>query len=127
MTDVVTAAAQRGHDLVCTDLAHCSGPTEQELMVAAAIVSAALPQIFADVTHDAVSVTTAMTQGHYQPGEPDATRDGAEELLRRWFHWWREQDYPPVKMPDALHIRTVAFLTAQAVAAGRKVRSAADV
>lgn len=125
MTDVVTSAARRGHDLVCPDTSTCTGPSNEELMVAAAIVSAALPSIFADLTRDAVSVSTAMSQGKFLPGPPDATQEGAEELLRRWFHLWRTGDAMP--LPGGLHVKTVAFLTVQAVAAGKTVRSPADV
>lgn len=55
------------------------------------------------------------------PGEPDATNVDPEELLRRWFHWWRSSADMPVTPDDGLHVATAAFLAARAVEQGRKV------
>lgn len=54
-------------------------------------------------------------------GDPDATDVDAEDLLRRWFHWWRTADNVPSKLPQGLHVATAAYLTVRAVEAGRKV------
>ena len=54
-------------------------------------------------------------------GPPDATRFGAEELLRSWFHWWREAHDVPHSLPEDLHISTAAFLAALAVQRGQKI------
>ncbi len=51
----------------------------------------------------------------------DAHDESAEELLRAWFHWWRQSDEVPTKLPDALHVRTAAFLAVIAVENGRKI------
>lgn len=32
------------------------------------------------------------------------------ELLAQWYDWWRNTDEAPVKMPDALHVRTAMAL-----------------
>jgi hypothetical protein len=56
-----------------------------------------------------------------QMGPPDATSVGAEELLRAWFHWWRNADDVPSKLPDGLHVATAAFLAALAVQRGQKI------
>lgn len=37
----------------------------------------------------------------------------AESLLAEWFAWWRDTDELPVKLPDALHVRTALFLEAE--------------
>lgn len=55
------------------------------------------------------------------PGEPDATNVDPEDLLRRWFHWWRTSADMPATPDDGLHISTAAFLTARAVEDGRKI------
>ena len=49
------------------------------------------------------------------------------ELLAEWFRWWRDSDSAPRTMPDALHIRTVATLAAQAVADGRRIIGPSDL
>lgn len=54
-------------------------------------------------------------------GEPDATAIEPEELLRRWFHWWRTADDVPSNLPDGLHVATAAYLSSRAVQAGRKI------
>lgn len=51
----------------------------------------------------------------------DAMQVPAEELLRRWFHWWRTTQDCPTSLPDGLHITTAAFLAARAVEDGRKI------
>ncbi len=53
--------------------------------------------------------------------EMDAADESPEELLRAWFHWWRQCDDAPAKLPDALHVRTAAYLTVRAIENGRKV------
>jgi hypothetical protein len=126
MTTVVQRAAQRSHDLICPEPGDCPGPSERELTAAAAVLASALPTIFTELDRDATSVLHAMSLGKFTPGAPDATSENAEQLLRRWFHWWRTTEDVLV-LPDGLPVRTVAYLTAQAVAAGRRVRTAADV
>lgn len=51
----------------------------------------------------------------------DAFDRGAEELLRAWFHWWRNADDVPTKLPGGLHVATAAFLAATAVQRGQKI------
>ncbi len=54
-------------------------------------------------------------------GPPDATRYDAEELLRSWFHWWRQSRDVPTSLPEDLHVSTAAFLAALAVRRGHKI------
>lgn len=60
-------------------------------------------------------------------GPPDATRYGAEELLRAWYHWFRTAPDVPAHLPDDLHVATTAFLAARAVQQGRKIYSLRDL
>lgn len=46
--------------------------------------------------------TTTVTNVHV-----DSTAVG---LLQEWFAWWEANDEVPVKMPDALHVRTAMAL-----------------
>lgn len=127
MMSIIRQAAALGHQTTCPNDTECDGLSDQEVFVAGIILNTALPELFFTVSQDLRSAVKAMESGQFDEGEPDATEPTAEELLRAWFHWWRTSDNAPTKMPDSLHIRTVAFLTAQAVADGRTVRGPADV
>jgi hypothetical protein len=35
----------------------------------------------------------------------------ADSLLREWFDWWTKDADAPVKLPNALHVRTAMYLT----------------
>lgn len=39
----------------------------------------------------------------------------AEVLLREWASWWLETEDAPVKMPDALHVRTAIYFTTKSL------------
>lgn len=60
-------------------------------------------------------------------GPPDATRYGAEELLRAWYHWHRTTPALPAHLPEDLHVATAAFLAARAVQDGRKIYGPRDL
>jgi len=36
--------------------------------------------------------------------------ESLEELLREWLNWWLMTDDLPVKLPNALHVRTAVAL-----------------
>lgn len=124
MMDVVQRAADRAHQLLCTDGALCAGPSHSEIQFAASVLEAALPAVFADAR---LQVSALLTSGHLGDSPPDATAVSAEKLLRDWFHWWRTDPDAPTTMPGALHVATIAFLAVQAVQSGRKIYGPADV
>lgn len=127
LSRVIHQAAAQGHRAACSDPEHCPGPTDAELLTAATVVYTALPEIFDQITRGVAAVVKGAESGQYGAGGPDATATGAEELLREWFHWWRTADDAPTKVPGQLHVATVAYLAAQGVSQGRRIRSAADV
>lgn len=57
---------------------------------------------FSEPFVDGVLLSTIMEEN---PNDPKAIK-----LLREWFKWWQTDDYAPIKMPDALHIKTLTFL-----------------
>jgi hypothetical protein len=109
----INRAAHSAHMADCEHGPECPGPTSTELWRAASMLEAAMPDWFADARGELMSM-----------GEHDATRHDAEELLRRWFHWWRTTEH---RLPDDLHITTAAYLAARAVQAGRKLYGPQDV
>ncbi|MGH7792058.1 MAG: hypothetical protein ACREOB_07045 [Thermodesulfobacteriota bacterium] len=40
----------------------------------------------------------------------------SEELLREWYDWWYNDPTAPVKMPDALHVRTAVYFVKEGIA-----------
>lgn len=125
--EIIIDSARRGHRAICDDVESCAGPNEKEVLVAAVVLNSALPELFYSITQEVNAVAKAIEAGQFEKGSPDATDTSAEALLRDWFHWWRTDESAPAKMPDGLHVKTVAYLTVQAVEAGRTVRGPADV
>lgn len=104
----------------------CKGPDEQEMAIAAAVVASTMPKILAKVGQQFRQALHALEAGQTAIGDPDAMED-PERLLLEWFRWWRSDPEAPVKMPEALHVRTAAYLTAKAVQDGRRVRTVHDL
>lgn len=48
--------------------------------------------------------------------EIEHTNEDPWRLLSEWLAWWEADDRAPVKMPDALHVRTTVAL----IMAGRE-------
>lgn len=125
LTTTIRQAAELGHRENCPEEL-CTGPTDAELLTAARIVGAVLPDIFDQINRGVTAVVKAAESGHFGAGSLDATATGADELLREWFHWWRTSN-TTMAMPGGLHVATVAYLAAQGVQQGRRFHSAADV
>jgi hypothetical protein len=51
----------------------------------------------------------------------------ADELLHEWFHWWHNTSSLPAHLPQALHVRTAAYLAARATDAGHKIYNPRDL
>lgn len=124
---LVREATLRAHRTVCPkDLSECGGPTEVELMLTAIIVESTMPKILDAISLEFRQALHSMAAGFAGKGEPDATRENPEDLIADWFRWWRDSD-APAKLPDALHVRTAAFLTVRAVQSGTTVRGPEDL
>lgn len=131
MDELVRRAALAGHQShceVCAEFEVCPGPSSTEVaMISAALLSA----LSSASVHLHTVLRTAITkiEDTQLSIEPirDASGQDPEELLLRWFRWWRDDDRPPVKLPGGLHVETAAYLTARAVQQGRKINSANDL
>lgn len=125
---MVETATLRAHRATCRkNPGDCNGATQTEMMVTAMVVESTLPAILDAISQEFKQVLHAMAAGLPRPGEPDATGESAEELLAEWFRWWRDDITTPAALPGGLQVRTGAYLTVQAVTAGRTVRRPGDL
>lgn len=124
---LVESATLRAHRTVCAkELTDCGGPTEVEMMLTAIIVESTIPAIMEAISLEFRQALHSMAAGFGAKGEPDATGEDPEELIADWFRWWRDSD-GPAKLPDALHVRTAAYLTVRAVQSGNAIRGPKDL
>src|SRR5690242_7976746 len=124
---MVAEATMRAHRMTCPkNPTECGGPSEVELLLMASVVDSTLPAILEAISLEFRQVLHAMAAGRPEIGESDAQAENAEQLLADWFRWWRDSDAPG-KLPDALQVRTAAYLTVRAVAQGQPVRGPGDL